>query len=458
MGKVVRGISVVSKKNLKMIALVGFLFLFSPQSARAEKSLQDLLDQAPSGSTLIIPSGIYRGHFTISKPLKVVGSQNVVLDGSGVGTVLKIMSKDVTIENLTIRNSGNAIGNEDSGLHVEDSPGFQLKKVKLYNVLYGVRLLASPYSTISQCSIVGREHNLGRRGDGIKIWYSPNVSVSYSSISHVRDILIWYSDHSKFFNNNVRNNRYGLHYMYSHGNIAANNIIQKNSVGIYDMYSNDLLLTGNKLIGNRGPSGYGFAVKESDGIKVLDNIISGNREGIHIDNSPLKAPSVDSEKTTIQGNTISYNDVGVLFVGRGQWNYFYRNDFNENWQHVSSIDSGKLLAKWHGNYWSHYKGFDLNQDGVGDIPYKPIGLVDSLMDSKNGFRIFRFSPAMMALQFSERSIPWLVPEPRLVDKAPKVKPYKIQASKASLVFSVSIFLISIGFLGTVWVLFKKVQL
>ena len=453
-----RFVKILSLMVMLVCSTIFFILITSSSLLQAEYHLQKALNQAVSGSTLNIPPGTYTGNFIISKPLKVVGSKETVLDGGGNGTVLKVISKNVSIENLTIRNSGSSLGKEDSGIHIENSSNFYMKRVNLYNVLYGIRLLASPRAIIKYCSIKGKKFDVGRRGDGIKIWYSPEAKISNNSVQNVRDILIWYSNNSKFFDNKIKGSRYGLHYMYSHNNFSSGNDIRNNSVGVYDMYSNDLVLTRNTLIGNRGPSGYGFAVKESDRLKITDNIIMGNREGIRVDNSPLQAPRFENEKTIFQNNTISYNDIGVLFVGRGKWNYFYNNDFNENWQHVSSIDSKTLFSEWLGNYWSNYKGWDLNEDGIGDIHYKPISLVDSLMDRKVGFQIFRFSPAMLALQFSERSVPWLIPEPKWIDTKPQLRPYKNIKSKTKFVFSFTLFSVSSILLGLGWILQKKVRI
>lgn len=368
--------------------------------------------------------GVHKGNFFINKPLFLRGKSGSVLDGGGKDTVLKISSEDVRVENLTIINSGDSLGNENAGIHAEDSPGVVIKDIHLHNVLYGIRILASPNATIEDCEIKGMELELGRRGDGIKIWYSPDATIRNNRIEGVRDILIWYSDRSKTIGNKMSGNRYGLHYMYSHNNLAAENEIKNSSVGIYGMYSNDIIISNNKLFHNRGPSGYGFAAKESERLKILDNYIVGNREGLHFDNSPLQAPKNEGEKTLIQGNYISFNDIGVGFIGMGNWNYFYKNDFKENWQQVRALGSPKILAELEGNYWSDYQGFDVNQDGIGDIHYKSVDFVDTLVDRTVAFQAFRFSPVMFALQYSEKLFPWFVPAPKFEDPKPNIATFK----------------------------------
>jgi len=69
--------------------------------------LQDAIDNAPSGSKLELPAGVYKGNITIDKPLILDGkNRKAILEGDGKGTVVTIKSSFVTIKNLTIRHSG----------------------------------------------------------------------------------------------------------------------------------------------------------------------------------------------------------------------------------------------------------------------------------------------------------------------------------------------------------------
>ena len=33
-----------------------------------------------------------------------------------------------------------------------------------------------------------------------------------------------------------------------------------------------------------------------------------------------------------------------------------------------------MLNTFDGNYWDRYEGYDLNRDGVGDVPFRPVSL------------------------------------------------------------------------------------
>ena len=62
--------------------------------------------------------------------------------------------------------------------------------------------------------------------------------------------------------------------MYANDVTLEDNVLSDNSVGIYLMYGRKFTLRGNKLLRNRGPSGYGLGLKEVDVYTVERNVFS----------------------------------------------------------------------------------------------------------------------------------------------------------------------------------------
>ena len=392
--------------------------------------LQELVDNSSRGAIIRIPEGIYYGNLEIKKPITLEGEGRVVLDGKGKGSVVKVNSPNVHLMSLEIRNSGIELGSEDSAVLVDDSPRFLLRDTVISKTLFGIQLRASPYSRVENVKIHSYPFELPRRGDILKSWYSPYLEVIGNEFSGGRDMVIWYSDHSKIEKNRVRDGRYGIHFMYSHNSKVKNNIIEDNSVGIYMMYSHEMVLIKNKIYRNHGRSGYGIALKECNKIKILENDIVGNRVGIHSDNSPLNRPRYPEDESIIMSNNISHNNIGFNFIGRGKGLRITKNDFNDNWSQVNSKGVRVVNSKWEKNYWSDYRGPDIDGDGFGTFPYRAKNLFNELTDKYEGFKIFSFGPTIIAFAFAERLIPWLSNSFKFEDQSPRVRRWKSGGRKS----------------------------
>ena len=75
---------------------------------------------------------------------------------------------------------------------------------------------------------------------------------------------------------------------------------------------------------------------------------------------------------------------------------------------------------WEGNYWDDYQGFDLNNDLLGDKPYRPKVYADRLWMDVKPAAFFRGAPVLSMLDFLERLAPFTTPLLMLEDKKPRV--------------------------------------
>jgi nitrous oxidase accessory protein len=74
-----------------------------------------------------------------------------------------------------------------------------------------------------------------------------------------------------------------------------------------------------------------------------------------------------------------------------------------------------------GNFWSEHAGYDLDGDGVSDIPHAPVTAFAFLSKQFPDLAVFGQSPATAALTMAERTIPALRPS-EIVDRFPLVAP------------------------------------
>ena len=385
-------------------------------------TLRKALARAAPGDTIRVLGGVYAGPFVIDKALHLVGIDRPVLDGGGEGTVITFLAPGSVLEGFRVTRSGALNEKEDSGLRAEAS--ITVRNNVFEDVLYGINLKAARDSVIEGNHVSGRDIHVARRGDGIRIWESHGTRIVDNTVVGARDVVIWYSEDLEIRGNEIREGRYGLHYMYSHDSRIADNRLLDNAVGGYLMYSTGLDIEDNVAAGNHGPSGYGLAFKDSDRVAIRGNVLVGNRVGLYLDNTPSRR----EVRNAVANNTMAWNDIGTLLLPSVERNDFAANAFVENHQHVAlsargTAEGNDFTPGGIGNYWSGYAGFDANtRDGIGDLPYRQISLFDDLLTRKPSMRLFTQSPAQVAIDLAARAFPVFQPPPLLVDEAPLLAP------------------------------------
>jgi nitrous oxidase accessory protein len=350
----------------------------------------------------------------------LTGRPGAIVDAGGEGTAIQVDADDVTVRGLIIRATGASLDRENAGLSVNGSRAVLTDNV-LEDVLFGIFLRASDDSTVSRNVVGAKAVDLGRRGDGIRLWESHRTEVSDNRVVDGRDVVLWFSDDLVVTGNEVTGGRYGLHFMYSDSAAVEGNRLVGNSVGAFLMYSRDLVFSDNVLANNNGPSGYGLGLKDMDGVSADGNRFVGNRVGVYLDNSPW---SYDVYQHFTH-NLVAYNEIGVSFLPSVQRNRFSENAFIDNAEQVGVQGGGTLMGnEWSiggvGNYWSDFAGYDADGDGIGDVPYRLDELYSTLTDTHPELRFFGETPSAKAISFAGEMFPVFRPTPKVEDPAPLV--------------------------------------
>lgn len=387
----------------------------------AEQLLEAIAAAAP-GDTIEITGGEFHGNLVIDKPLTLIGRDGPVLDGDGAGTVLTINAPDTSVSGFVIRNSGDTLVREDGGILVAAPRAF-IADNRLEDVLFGVSVLAAPGTTVRGNTITGKQLDIARRGDLIRIWDSDDVVIENNVTRDGRDVVLWYSERLALRGNDFSGGRYGLHFMYCDDAEIAGNRLANNSVGAYLMYGRRMHLRDNLIAGNRGPSGFGIGLKDMDDAVITGNRFLDNRVGAYVDGSPREMDSTG----IIRGNLFAYNDIGMELLPSVRHNEVSDNSFVENEQQVVISGGGHLAEnEWtvdgRGNYWSDYAGYDSDGDGLGEIEYRAEHLLDSLIGRRPELRLFLYSPVVNAVEFAARAFPAVRPQPVLTDARPLTRP------------------------------------
>lgn len=387
-------------------------------------SIEAALADARDGDTIEVHGGQYPA-LVIEKSVTVVGVDWPVIDGGGEGTVVLINAPGVVFSGFEVRGSGVEPDRDHAGITLT-AADIVVENNRLQDVLFGIFVSQADNAIVRGNDVSSKaEYELGRKGDGVRLWYSKNVLVETNTIHDARDVVIWYSENVILRGNTIEAGRYGVHLMYCDGAQIENNKLLDNSVGVYTMYSNHVTLRGNDIRGQRGPSGYAMGFKDADYVDVSDNVIVDNRAGMFIDGTPF-SPQGYGHFTQ---NILAFNDVGIILLTAVRGNTFENNTLWENIEQVALQGGGKPGDNlWQGNYWSDYSGFDADGDGVGDSPYAAERFFESLTDREPMLRALLYSPAAQTIEFAAASFPIIKPQPKLVDPAPSMTPASIPAS------------------------------
>jgi nitrous oxidase accessory protein len=401
-------------------------------AAAGEFDLHGAIAAAPEGAEIVVPSGTYAGPIAIDKPLKLIASGKVILDGRGTGDVVRISAPDVLLRGFVIRNGGTSLEKENAGVSVT-APRATIENNLVEDVLFGLLLKNAPESIIRRNTITGKKIDIARRGDGIRLWQAAGTLVEDNTVRDSRDVVMWFSADITLRRNTVTSSRYGMHFMYTDNNVLEENHLEDNSVGAFLMYSKNLTVRRNVFVRNRGPSGYGLGLKDMENIVAEDNLFLANRVGAYLDNSPHAFNVFDD----VRRNVFACNDIGLAFLPNVKRNRFAGNTFMENLQQVAVIGSGNFsgndfTVEDRGNFWSDYRGYDLDGNGIGDLPYREASLFENLMEREPKLRLFLHSPAQQAIDLASRAFPIMQPQYRVTDDAPLMRPAKFDAAISAI--------------------------
>ena len=376
-------------------------------------SLSQGIAMANPKDTIVVKKGTYLEHnIKIDKPLVIVGNDYPVIDGQFKGEVMTIISDGVTIDGLFIINVGTSYTEDYAAIRVKKSKNFVIQNVVLEKLFFGIYLEKSSYGKVYHNKIVGdakEEHN---SGNGIQLWYSNHIEIEHNYVVHVRDgIYLEFSDDCLIKNNvSSMNLRYGLHFMFSNNDVYKDNTFENNGAGVAVMFSKKIKMLNNIFRENWGTASYGLLLKEINDAEIIGNTFEENTIGINIEGS---------NRIVYKHNNFIKNGWAIKVRGATYSNHFIENNFLYNsfdLAYNSKVNDNSFDM----NFWSNYTGYDLNKDGIGDVPHRPIKLFSYIVNKTPETIILLRSLFIDVIDFSEKVSPVFTPD-NLVDKKPIIK-------------------------------------
>lgn len=384
------------------------------------QSIQDAVNQAQSGDVIEVRAGTYNENLLIDKQLSVVGIDRPVVLGKGSGSVVIVIADSCIFRGFRVEHSGNDLQGEDSGILLKSNNN-RIEQNELTDVLYGIYFYRSRANVIRGNTIRGRQElESGERGAGLHLWDSPDNVIEDNTISHMRDgMYIQSCNGNQVRRNHVTDLRYGLHYMFSDRNVFEDNFFANNVAGAAIMYSNNIEFRRNAFVHNRGFSSFGILFQECNNLIAENNFIIDNATGIF---------SEALRKSRFQHNVIAQNDVALQMFSNSDENVFTENNFVDNLTTLQLVGK-RTTTKWsengRGNFWSGYDGYDMNEDGRGDVPQRVQNVFEYIEGNYPRLQIYLNSPAAKALAVAERMFPVLRGSTE-VDNAPLMRAVELQ--------------------------------
>ncbi|MBT8237497.1 MAG: nitrous oxide reductase family maturation protein NosD [Croceitalea sp.] len=377
------------------------------------KSIQKGISMAVDFDTLLIKKGTYKEfNIVIDKPLTLLGQNYPIVDGEDQGEIIRIISDHVTIDGLFLINVGTSYTSDHAAIRVVKSSFFLIQNVVLEKLFFGIYLEKSDHGKVYHNKIIGDAIDEYNSGNGIQLWYSKNIEIDRNIVQGVRDgIYLEFSDNITINNNISSNNlRYGLHFMFSNDDIYTNNTFKNNGAGVAVMFSKRIKMYQNQFLENWGTAAYGMLLKEINDAEISGNTFKENTIGINIEGS---------NRIRYTNNHFVNNGWAIKVLGACYSNTFEHNNFLYNSFDISY--NSKLNDNvFNENYWSDYTGYDLDDNGIGDVPYRPVKLFSYIVNRTPETIILLRSLFMDIIDFSEKVSPVFTPD-NLMDARPLMK-------------------------------------
>jgi len=377
--------------------------------------IADALEVASAKDRIIVEKGYYReNNLIIDKAIHLVGRDLPVIDGNNGGDIVIIRSDNVKIEGFSIQNSGYSSVKDYAGIKVENSSDCTIERNQLIHCYFAIYLSGVSNSIVSNNILNGESVKESGSGNGIHLWKCSFVQVEFNeSGSHRDGIYLEFSENCKVTNNLSKDNlRYGLHFMFSHGNTYACNIFKNNGAGVAVMYTRNIEMTDNIFEENRGPAAYGLLLKDISKSTIKRNKFKNNTMGVFMEGA---------NSLQLTDNEFISNGWGIKFMGNCLKNTISRNNFLNNTFDITtnSFESGKQNYT-SGNFWDKYKGYDLDKNETGDQAYRPVSLFSVYVEKIPHSIVLLRSFMVDLLDSIEQAVPALIPE-TLSDDKPLMK-------------------------------------
>ncbi|MEJ8546109.1 right-handed parallel beta-helix repeat-containing protein [Brevibacillus borstelensis] len=395
---------------LLVIGLVVTVNSLPGKAAATAASLQELIDRAQPGETVVVPAGAYPGPIRVTKPIILQGHGNVEVNSTNKEPVLVIQADHVTVRGMRIVDK--RINEPDASLVVRGSYTV-LEHLTIETMGTGVQLIQSDHNTLKDIAIIGgvsepdddteenmldhSQHKLlapkktgpkPQKGNGINLDRSHYNQLTSNRIGNMFDgIYLENSNFNEIEQNFVEKSRYGYHFMGTADTKLVGNTGSANVTGAMLMETTRAIVRENRFVKQReNPNSQGVLLFDVTHSHIENNLIEGNRVGFFMEQSSLNFFSA---------NRLEKNFIGMQLKEAAR-NEIAANQFISNVIQAQAQDGKENLLE--GNYWDTMQGIDLDADGHSDVPYEMNPFFLALTGAVPPYQLFFQAPGFVFLE------------------------------------------------------------
>lgn len=381
---------------------------------RVITSLRKAVELASDGDTILLHKGRYKeGNITINKAIRLIGVNGPMLDGEGKHEILTISGQNIVIKGVHFVDAGYSSVYDYAAVKVVDADYFIIENNVVTNAYFAIHIANATRGIVRNNRVRSNAKTEQGSGNGVHMWKCADMVVEDNHLEGHRDgIYLEFVTHSIIQDNiSIHNIRYGLHFMFSNDDAYVNNVFRDNGAGVAVMFSNRVLMHSNLFEHNWGSSAYGLLLKEINNARILHNSFIQNTTAIHMEGA---------NRAEVQRNTFQNNGWAMRIQASSIDNTFFHNNFRGNTFDVAT-NGATAVNRYYNNYWDKYDGYDLDRNGVGDVPYHPVSMYSMIIEQNPTTLLLLRSFMVSLLDKAEKALPTLTPE-NLVDERPLMKP------------------------------------
>ena len=297
----------INSKNVSTATNMGNILYVGGDGEGNYSSIQDAINDAQDGDTIIVYPGNYKENIVVYKKLKIIGIDYPVIEaGNESRDTVKIIASNCTIESFKITNGEN-------GIKMMDCAHNNIKNCFLYGNNYSGLYLKNAYHVLVMNDIFADK--------GIYMKECGRVTISNNNFTNCGIFAEVVSEtkitHNSFFNG--KDMAIAIHHPTSYENEISYNQIKSFRVGISFGGSGGRIYHNNIVSNDEGILCHGSKYAKS---LIYENNHSNNRIGIDLLNIPFDGLEIT------------------------------RNNFVGNELHAGFLDCYFIL--WHNNYWDDW--------------------------------------------------------------------------------------------------------